>query len=100
MPRRLNGQNYLHFLQHTLPDLLDDIPLLLRQNMWFMQDGAPAHSPINVRQHLNLRFPNRWIGRGEDAPVSWPPLSPDMTPCDYFLWGALTPHGLLHSNKY
>jgi hypothetical protein len=31
----------------------------------------------------------RWIGRG--APIAWPPKSPDLTLCDYFLWGYIKP---------
>ncbi|XP_066141312.1 uncharacterized protein [Euwallacea fornicatus] len=89
MPNRLNGQSYLHFLHETLPDLLENIPLLIRDGMWFMQDGAPPHYTLNVRQYLNNTFPRRWIGRGNDAPVQWPPRSPDLTPCDFFLWGFL-----------
>ncbi|GBL81042.1 hypothetical protein AVEN_83120-1 [Araneus ventricosus] len=31
----------------------------------------------------------RWIGRADlDVPLlPWPPKSPDLTPCDFFLWG-------------
>ena len=35
-------------------------------------------------------MPDRWIGRsGRDNRVLmlWPPRSPDLTPCDFFLWG-------------
>lgn len=41
IPHRLNGENYLNFLQQTLNDLVDDLPVLLRHEMWFMHDGAP-----------------------------------------------------------
>lgn len=85
LPQRLNGQEYLHFLETDLPDLLDEIPLDLRADMWFMQDGAPPHFPIAVRNHLNGVFPHRWIGRGSEFP--WPPRSPDMNPLDFYLWG-------------
>ena len=34
-----------------------------------------------MRNHLNVTYPNRWIGRG--GPVQW---SPDLTPLDFFLW--------------
>jgi len=34
---------------------------------------------------LAATFPNRWIGR--DAPIPWPPPSPDINPLDFFLWG-------------
>ncbi|GFY26395.1 uncharacterized protein TNCV_25921 [Trichonephila clavipes] len=38
---------------------------------------------------LNQHLPKHWIGRSGDADdvlCSWPPRSPDFTPCD-FLWG-------------
>jgi hypothetical protein len=55
--------------------------------MWYQHDGAPAHYHANARQLLDEVFPNRWIGRG--GPVAWPARSPDMTPLDFFLWGAM-----------
>lgn len=63
-----------------------------RQNIawdevWFQQDGAPAHYARLVREYLDLVFPNRWIGRL--GPMLWPPRSPDLTPLDFFLWGFL-----------
>jgi hypothetical protein len=30
-------------MQEILPDVLDDVPLQLRVDMWFMHDGAPPH---------------------------------------------------------
>ncbi|KAG8260666.1 hypothetical protein J6590_091835, partial [Homalodisca vitripennis] len=39
---------------------------------------------------LNNTLPHRWIGRTgprDNALHSWPPRSPDLTPCDFFLWG-------------
>jgi hypothetical protein len=53
------------------------------------QDRAPRHWNINVRRYLNDELPHRWIGRvGEDdaALFPWPHRSPDLTPCDFFLW--------------
>lgn len=84
IPNNLNGNSYLIFLQETLPILLDDLPLNLLRDMWFMHDGAPPHFSLEVRRYLNMVYPNRWIGRGHDAPVKWPPRSPDLTPCDFF----------------
>jgi hypothetical protein len=37
-----------------------------------------------VRQILDRRILNSWIGRG--GPINWPATSPDLTPLDYFLW--------------
>jgi len=39
---------------------------------------------------LSESLPQRWIGRvGKEnlALQFWPPRSPDLTPCDFFLWG-------------
>lgn len=85
LPARLNGASYLHFLQEVLPQLLEDIPLAVRGNMWFMHDGCPAHFSRAVRDYLDTAFPQRWIGRG--GFISWPPRSPDLNPLDFFLWG-------------
>ena len=30
---------------------------------------------------------NRWVGRS--GPIEWPARSPDLTACDYWLWGYL-----------
>lgn len=89
LPDRLDGANYLHFLQATLPELLEDVPLDFRRNMFFMHDGAPPHFARAVREYLNEQFAHRWIGRGQEAPIQWPPRSPDLNPCDFFIWGAL-----------
>lgn len=85
LPDRMNGLDYLHFLQNNLPELLEDVPLEIRQSMWFLHDGAPPHFRREVRDYLNNEFPNRWIGR--NGPISWPPRSPDCNPCDFYLWG-------------
>lgn len=75
LPATLNGHDYLNFLQHSLFDLLDDVPIN-RAGMWYLQNGAPAHYTLAVRNHLNNVFSHRWIGRGSEHP--WPPRSPDL----------------------
>lgn len=86
LPDRLNGDNFLNFLQRDFQNLLDDVPLgQLRNFEWLQMDGAPAHYSGQVRQWLNENYPERWIGRG--GPVPWPPRSPDLTMLDFFLWG-------------
>lgn len=84
-PTNLNGDLYLDFLQHHLVDYLDDLPLNTRQNLFFMQDGAPPHYFVGVRNYLDQIFPDRWIGRG--SRISWPPRSPDFNPMDFCFWG-------------
>lgn len=85
LPATLTGDIYAAFLQWTLPELLENVPLDIRRRLWIQQDGAPAHFSRAARQILDNHYPNRWIGRG--GPVSWPPRSPDLTPLDFFLWG-------------
>lgn len=54
----------------------------------FMQDGAPPHIGLAVRNVLRQNFTEeRVISRF--FPVAWPARSPDLTPCDFFLWGYL-----------
>ena len=68
-----------------MPQLQEDIVDFI-----FQQEGAPPHYHLDVRAQLNAIFPGRWIGRAShnDSPLlSWPPRSPDLTPCDCFLWG-------------
>lgn len=88
-PNRLNGAAYLHFLENELPEQLEIVNLHIRQNMWYLQDGAPPHYSLQVRQCLSRRFPGRWIGRGADAPISWPARSPDLNPIDFCFWGVM-----------
>lgn len=91
LPARLNGDNYLTFLQREFEDAIDDIPVIesdyfdQQRDMVFQHDGAPAHFARSVRAHLDSRFPGGWIGRA--GPVPWPARSPDITPLDFFLWG-------------
>ena len=54
---------------------------------WWAQDGAPSHPRIIVRDRRQELFRNRVIAFGHLR--EWPPRSPDLTPCDFFLWGYL-----------
>lgn len=58
-----------------------------KDKMWFQQDGATAHTARISMQALRSLFPGRLISRNGDLP--WPPRSPDLTVCDFFLWGYL-----------
>lgn len=85
LPQTLDGARYLEFLQNDFQDLLDEVPLVVRQRGYFMHDGAPPHFRRTVRDLLDELFPDRWIGRG--GPIPWPPRSPDCNPLDFYLWG-------------
>lgn len=87
MPPRMNGADYLHFLQFQLPGLIQDLnfPPQNVARMIFVHDGAGPHHTNDVRDYLNAAFPGRWMGR--NSVNRWPTRSPDFTPLDYFLWG-------------
>lgn len=86
LPDYLNGDNYLHFLQNELPELVNEVPIFNGdRQIVFQNDGCPGHWRIIVRDYLNNVFPNAWIGR--DGPIPWPPRSPDLTPLDFYIWG-------------
>jgi hypothetical protein len=56
----------------------------------FQQDGATPYFHREVREVLNRVLPHRGIGchgPNENPFFWWPPRSPDLTPCDFFLWG-------------
>lgn len=48
------------------------------------------HRRVRMKPYSAM-LQNRWIGRAGTADKEWmkwpPPHSPDLTPCDYFLWG-------------
>ena len=86
----VNGDRYLQMLQNFfIPELFnfcahhDLDPSLMR----FMQDGARVHIPNRIIDYLREQFGIKTIG--EKLAQHWPARSPDLTPCDFFLWGWL-----------
>jgi hypothetical protein len=80
----VTGASYLTLLQQQLFPALEQLANF--DSIIFMQDGAPPHWSLSVRNWLAASFPERWMGRGSPN-LPWPPYSPDLTPCDFFLWG-------------
>lgn len=39
----VNAQTYCELLTDHLPGLLQGVPEIVRESMWFQQDGHPAH---------------------------------------------------------
>ena len=45
---------------------------------------------LQFHSDLNEHLPGRWVGRAADTDNTFctlPPQSPDLTVCDFFLWG-------------
>lgn len=51
---------------------------------YFQQDGATPHTANSVQKWLTDQFGPKFIHKN-----LWPPRSPDLNPCDFFLWGHL-----------
>jgi transposase len=78
----VNGSTYLQLLENKIWPQIRHL-----NQIYFQQDGAPAHYHKEVRAWLDNKMPGRWIGRR--GPTEWPPRSPDLTIPDFFLWGYL-----------
>ena len=79
----MNAERYLHMLDSFVWPTVsgwDNIDDLI-----FMQDGAPPHFALTVRAWLDQHFSGRWLGRR--GPHEWPPRSPVLTQCDFYLRG-------------
>ena len=70
-------------------DQLDDDEL---RNGYFQQDGATCHTSNESMTEIESFFDDRIISK-----ALWPPRSPDLSPPDFFLWGAL--RGKAYANK-
>ena len=72
-------------LKEVFMSALNDMDLN-HDNVWFQQ-GAKAHTSCISMGFLREAFPDRLISLRGD--LNWPARSPDLAPCDYFLWGYL-----------
>lgn len=51
---------------------------------WIQQGGATAQISMDILKEI---FPGQLKSLRGD--IAWPAHLPDLTPCDYFLWGYL-----------
>ncbi|GFU86746.1 transposable element tc3 transposase [Trichonephila clavipes] len=80
------GQRYASLLRNKIIPDLQARPCLSR--IIFLQDGAPPHITLCVKDVLKHHFTEgRVISR--QFRHLWPPRSPDLNPCDFWLWGLL-----------
>ncbi|GFU11159.1 transposable element tc3 transposase [Trichonephila clavipes] len=82
----ITGQRYASLLRNKICPDLQARPCLSR--IIFLQDGAPPHIISCVKDVLKHHFTE---GRVISRPFRhlWPPRSPDLNPCDFWLWGDL-----------
>lgn len=82
----VRAHNYCEMIREFLVPALQEY----RGNtsrVWFQQDGATCHTANVSIELLKSVFPEKLISKKGD--IEWPPRSPDLSPCDYFLWGYL-----------
>lgn len=80
----VTGETYLTMLRDQLMPQLERLCKGFPQ--WFQHDGSSAHYAKMVRDWLNKNFSKRIERCGL---VEWSPLSPDLSPLDFFFWGML-----------
>ena len=92
--QNITGQAYLDMIdQHVIPTIVGEFGIAfdwphyvngMFPDMWWFQDGAPAHRLGLVTERLHILFRERVVSLNEA--IEWPPRSPDLTPLDFFLW--------------
>ena len=84
----VNADRYCHMIETFLRPKINQFVLdHEEEEVWFQQDGATAHTARRSMEMLRELFPGRLVSSRGD--ISWPPRSPDLSPCDFFLWGYL-----------
>jgi len=63
----------------------------------FQKDGATAHTANESMIIVRNMFPGHLISRFGD--VLWPHRSPDLSKCDFFLWGYLKSRAYTHKPR-
>ena len=77
----MNIDVYLHILEQ----FNDQLTPQDKMQLFFQQDGAKCHTSHKSLTRVHDMF-------SEDRTISkelWPPRSPDLSLCDFYLWGTL-----------
>ena len=81
----VTGPHYVHVLENFLVPELARHPVT--KEMFFQWDGAMSHTTWDSMAAVRNLFPNHVISRYGD--ITGPAGSPDLSACDFFLWGYL-----------
>jgi hypothetical protein len=88
----VNNESYVSMICNSFMLWLNATDLLLNTRL-FMQDGATPHTANTVLDSLHDTFSPSMISNLHHAcngcGHKCPPKSPDINPCDLFLWGYL-----------
>ena len=81
----VTSDRYVEMLQSFVAPALTNFPQL--HEAWFQQDCATSHTARQSMAAVRELFGTRVVSRFGDIP--WPPRSPDLSVCEFFLWGYL-----------
>jgi hypothetical protein len=82
----VNSENYVRMIDDFVwPQLVEKGA---QNRVIFQQDGAPPHTSRFAMRRLKELFPERLISQ-KGGDINWPPRSPDLSSCDFFLWGRI-----------
>ena len=78
---RIGAEEYLAILEEVL------LPWMAKyydlKKVTLVQDSAPAHASRRVQDFLSRKIP-LYVPKD-----TWPPNSPDLNPCDFWMWSAI-----------
>ena len=78
----VNQHNYLKMLKEFFWERHRKVPEY--KKYYFQQDGATPHTSNLVQNWLKSKFSDFFLDKKKS-----PPRSPDLNPCDFYLWGHL-----------
>ena len=77
----ITTEYYLVIMRRMREAIRQKRPDLWANSSWILHhDNAPSHNAIVIREHL---------AKNETNTIQHPPNSPDLAPCDFFLFGRL-----------
>jgi len=82
----VTSEHYAEMLRNFLRPQFQNLRVNMEE-MWFQQDGATAHMARASMTVVQQMFPQHVVSHFVDVP--WPPHSPDLSACDFFLWSYL-----------
>jgi hypothetical protein len=81
----VTGPHYIHMLENFLGPVLSRHPVT--EETFYQQVGATSHTARDSMAAVRNLLPEHVISRYGD--ITWPARSPDLSACDFFLWGYL-----------
>ena len=86
----IDARGYKNMLVYKVfPAMKRELGVRKFNRLVWQQDGASCHTANTVMDYLNTIFGLRMLALKSRQGVDWAPHSPDLNPCDFWLWGYL-----------